>query len=157
MSFAPLSVQNSYPLISAEDPALDLPSDVDAKETALRVARETGKWEALLRPDQKPTTFWMRNLPGTDRSWILGYQVRQRLVEIELCELAVRLALESIENFGVFGPIKRVSLEGRTLASTDVLDAIYRVSEDKSVGQRIVLELGGIVIKRLTEGIGPKS
>jgi len=157
MSFAPLSLQATYALISALDPSLNLPSDDAEKDNAIRIARETGKWDSLVKVGEQPTTFWMRQLKGTDRTWLIGHQSRNRLTDLELCEIAFRLAIDKIDNFGSFHTVKRSKVEGRDLATNEVLDAIYAVNADPSIGQTIVAELGGVVIQRLMEGVAPKS
>lgn len=157
MSFSPPSLQKPYSLISSLDPALNLPADEKEKENAMRVAQETGNWQPLIKAGEQPTVFMMRPLGGTTRNWLIGQQTRHRLTDVELLELVFRLAIEKIENFGLHGSVKRQNLEGHGVATADVLDAIYGIDPaNPSLGQQIVIELGGVVLNRLMEGISPK-
>ncbi len=156
--FLPPSVLKDYALVFSGDPALMLPTDEKEREAALTVARDTGNWTPLLIAGEEPTLFYVRQLSGTTFTWMASQQKRKRLSQQELCELALRLALRKVENFGKFR-VEFVSDDGQTLASTDVIDAIYGLGESigkTELGRDAVAELGSAVIHRATEGLRPK-
>jgi hypothetical protein len=158
MSFTAPSLQKTYAIVSSFDPALSLPEDADERANTLRVARETGNWQPLIKAGESPTLFWLRPLPGSTRSWLAGYQSRRRLTGQETADIALRLALRKIDNFGAFEKVSLVYIDDQELADVAAIDAIYGVDpRDPKIGASIVSELGGIVLERLMEGLSPKS
>lgn len=152
----PRSLQSEYSLIWSLDPALQLPDDDEEKANALRVARETGKWQDLIRQGESPTLFQVRPVPGSSISWWLGEVQRENLTTLESCELALRLALRGVTNFGD-AKVTTLVHEGHVMATRDIIDALYRIGENGDAGRAVVMELGGIVIQHGLDGIGPLS
>jgi hypothetical protein len=62
----------------------------------LRIARETGDWEPLLKPGEQPTWFVMRWIPGD--LWRQVPRVTGEMALPEQLALVVRLGLVGIEN-----------------------------------------------------------
>lgn len=156
--FLPPSVQKEYALVFSGDPALALPSDEKERDNALRVARETGDWSGLIKPGQLPTLFTVRPLSGSMITWLGSQRSRNRLSGQEACELAFRLGLRKIDNFGDF-EIEFEREGAQVLAAVTVLDALYdigRVIGKPNLGRELIAELGGLVIERATESISPK-
>ncbi len=150
----PPSVQNEYTLIYSGDPALNLPTDETERETVLRVAHETGRWDALLG-SESPTLFHVRPLPGTVFDWLLGERIRGNLTDVETWTLALRLALRRVDNFGKHEVKTARNDDGHVLADVAIIDALY--AEAGGLGRDIVAELGTAVIERATTALRPKS
>lgn len=108
MAFAPPSIATDYRLVSQFDPALETPvRRADEKDDewekrgaawaeTLNRARETGVWDALLKPGQQPTFFRVRQIPGPIFRTL--DRVIAPLAMAERCALIVRVALIGIEN-----------------------------------------------------------
>lgn len=175
--FAPPSLQREYVLCSPMDPALDLPEvpvigeDAKMEDIALRdemvkvrdhklkVARETGKWDALIKPGQKPTMFRFRNIHGGCLNWLHGESTRRNLIPDECFELAFRLAVVSVDNFPGL-EIRYEMIDGFKIATRDSLDRLYDIGRDTNepqLGRQIVLELGAHVFSRAVNGVSPLS
>lgn len=156
--FAPPSLQKEYALVFSGDPALALPTDEKERANVLRVARETGQWDGLLKVGERPTLFRMRQLPGSTRTWLGCHSTRKKLLDHEVCELALRLALRAVDNFGAF-TLSFHTFEDQALATVDIIDAICAIGDpigQPDLGRQAVAELGGLVIKRTAEGVPPK-
>lgn len=169
------SLQHEYSLVFSEDPALDLPvvpevakdaTEEDQKrvetvakerESKLRVARETGRWSEICRPGMEPTLFQVAPIAGSALTWLQGESRRRGLSNEEGIELALRLALRGVLNLGKFEV--RTDFEGgHKLATKETLDALYAIGHDAgdaSLGRRIVVELGVLVLNRAMAGISP--
>jgi len=150
----PPSLITTYTLIFSGDPALVLPADPKERTHALELARETGRWETLIGPDQTPTTFELRPLPGTAFDWWMGTVRRERLSDAEANALLLRLALRKVEHFGAHR-VELHRLEGQELATPAIIDALY--AEGGEAGRQIVAELGGEVFARAERALRPKS
>lgn len=154
----PPSLQHEYTLIFSGDPALVLPEDPEERANALRVARETGKWDALIQAGQQPTMFHVRPLPQSTFRWLIGEATRRNLQGFEMTILALRLALRRIDNFGTHsGKVQLEKNDEQQLAKIDVIDALFNVDpDDVDVGRRVVDELGTEILRRAGDGISPK-
>jgi hypothetical protein len=135
----PASLQSSYSLVWSRDPALSLewyedsPTLTDEqnaearakvdkeRERLLRVARQTGNWQPLLKPGEAPTAFTFRQLGHNDLAWVQGEADRSRLGQLEINDVFFLLAIESISNFGTV-EVKRH--KGQKLANAKVLDEL---------------------------------
>lgn len=147
--FKPKSLVSEYTLIYSGDPALDLPTDEAQRDAVLKSARETGKYP--IKSGEHATVFRVRPIPGTSYSWFTAEVRRKDLSGLEMFELAFRLALKSIDNFGDV-KVKRIKVDGHELATREVLDALYTLGD---VGRSIVAELGAIVTEHAADGISP--
>lgn len=147
----PPSIQAEYTLIYSGDPALNLPESDAARDHALKVMRETGEWKLV--EGGQPTLFHLRPLTGTEFAWLQGEHARRDLADVELAALALRLALVRIDNFGDVKVKRTTNDDGITLASLDVINALYAVADE---GRVIVGELGGLVFMRTAESPSPK-
>ncbi len=114
----PASLQSSYSLVWSRDPALSLEwyedsptltaeqnaearAKVDAERSRLlRIARQTGNWNAITKPGELPTIFTFRQLGHNDLSWIQGETLRNGYSISEFNDLCFLLAIESVHNFG---------------------------------------------------------
>lgn len=151
----PPSLIHDYTLIYSGDPALNLPSDEEERDRALKTARETGKWDALLTGKEQPTIFHLRPIVGTALDYLIGQRERLQLTDAELAVLALRLALKRVENFGEHKVVHYKDKDhGVVLASTAIIDAIYTEGGAEH-GRKIVGELGGLVIGKALEALGP--
>lgn len=152
------SLVSEYTLIYSGDPALSLPDDADERARVLRVARETGKWDELLTGNEAPTLFHFRNLTRTEWAWLTGEMGHstehgRSLSAVEANDLAIRLALRNVENFGAH-KVERKRYRGDIwLASTKIIDAIY--AEAGKYGEDILGEFGSHVIERARQQLGP--
>ena len=175
MAFAPPSLQKDYTLCSSLDPALDLPDLVELPDNAsaedvatakaitadraqkLKVAAATGNWSAITKPGERPTEFSFRQIFGSALTWLSGQVERNRLSGDESFELAFRLALKDISNFGKVD-LQREKLDGHLLVTQKSLESIYAIGRDTAaahLGRLIVLELGMLVFSRAIRGVDP--
>lgn len=138
----PPSLQRSATLIWSKDPALVLPVDETERENALRVARETGNWQPILAGE--PTRFVVRFLGGAAFRWLISESSRRKLTEIELAAMALRMAIEKIENWGDYQLELGRTADGFPLASAKLVDDL------DAVDRTIVNELGTQIIERAT-------
>ncbi len=150
----PQSVQGKYTLVYSGDPALSLPEDAEAKAHALKVARETGEWDAIVHPGQVPTLFIVKPLTGSAFDYYVGEVNRKELVELEAVTLALRIALLDVQNFGAH-KVRRIPVKDydQSIATTTIIDAIY--DEAGEHGRRIIAELGNVIVTRATEALSP--
>ena len=178
--FKPLSLQGEYTLCSSLDPALDLPDapEIDLetatpeeiaahdkiskeREGKLRVAQNTGNWPEITKHGQSPTMFRFRQIHGPLLTWLQGEITRNNLTDDEGFELAFRLALEGVDNFG---KVKTdfVARGRHRLAGEKIMARLYDVGRDPEMnqpllGRFIVLELGALVLTRAVQGVRPLS
>jgi hypothetical protein len=174
--FKPPSLQKEFVLVYSGDPALELPvvpDKVDGEteeaakqreelaaevESKLRVASETGRWGEIVKSGQIPTFFHFRSIHDDALMWLLGEVTRRQLTEIESCELAFRLALVKIENFGTLR-VEHEQIDDQKLAKKKSIRALYDIGCEldppQAIGRTIVLQLGAQVIKRAREGALP--
>jgi hypothetical protein len=169
------SLQHEFSLVFSEDPALDLPElgelapNAPAEEVAarqerakershkLKVARETGRWDAITRPGDKPTTFSFRALRGTTLTWLHAEQSREKMSDEELYELAFRLALTSIDNLDGF-ELQFEPIGDRKALHRSCVDRLYAIGQpigQPMLGHRLVYELGMFVMERAIQGVPP--
>jgi hypothetical protein len=179
--FTEPSLVDDYALISSLDKALDAPAPLPERPAEvtpeahaafleqhhaellgqhkewshrLTVARDTGKWDGLIRAGQQPTIFRVRQLPGT---------LRRRLADLvsftmvgrpsEIVALCFRCAITGIENLGgervkvepAFDPLVEEAIAPRSIV--DRLDRIHPA---------IVGELGMLIHERAMRA-PPKS
>jgi hypothetical protein len=151
----PRSLLKEYTLIWSGDPALTLPTDEKAREHALKVAAETGDWRALINGNEQPTYFHVSPLTGSQFDWWMGEVSRRKLIVAEGAVLALRLALKRVENFGDHQVAVQRDSSGHTLASMDIIDAIY--AECGGAGRDVIVELGNAIIERAQAPLSPKS
>ena len=150
----PRSLQHEYSLIYSEDCALKLPTGETERETALRVARQTGKWSELTLQGETPTVFQVLPMTGTQFSYLGSEQVRKGLLQMEVYELAIRLVLRSIANFGDH-KVTHSIVEGHQIAGRATIDALYAIGETPAMGRAVIAELGEIIISHASDGISP--
>jgi hypothetical protein len=161
----PPSQQNEFTLIFSGDPSLNVPPDDDGvgtdeevnsakRERLLRIARETGRWDDLIKAGDKPTLFDVKPLTGTAYDWLQGEAARRSLTMREYAALALRLALRDVKNFGEH-KVRHETIDGHTLATTEIIDAIYAAA-GSGHGALIVLELGLYMAHRAAESPSPK-
>lgn len=155
--FQPMSLQNAFSLVSGEDPGLELPADPEERETALRVARETGRYDKITRAGESLTVFRCESIHGAALTWFQGEVARRGLTDAESIELAFRLALIGIDNLGSFKPkFERATPRLLAMSSLDEIYDIGRAEGNASLGRSIVLELGAFVLERAVKGVPPK-
>lgn len=99
------SLQRGFSLVWSKDPALRLPVDPVEAERALKLANETGKWDAILAEGQQPTVFHFDALTRHELGWWDGERrhssiLGRPLSPIEANDLLIRIALRSADNFG---------------------------------------------------------
>lgn len=149
------SLQKPYDLIWSGDPALSLPEVPKERETALRVARETGEWKPLLTNGLVPTLFKFRPIVGSARRYLMGEMKRGQLIDAEITALAFRLGLVAIENWDDY-ELVHAQHKGQPLADAKVIDDLDRYARERGVDDgAIVDELGMLVFYR-AQGISAK-
>lgn len=164
------SLLSSYSLVWSGDPALALPVFVadpekdeaanleDAKavheerERMLRVARQTGQWQPLIRPGERPTVFTFRNLNWEDREWLSGEIRRRELAPLEVASRSFRLALVKIENLGSV-QVGREEFDGRDMATTEVLNVLHEALGDDAAS--LVHEFAAHITDRARRQLDP--
>lgn len=173
--FRPQSLHEEFSLVFSGDPGLELPEvpeipkegateqqvllrdhALQERLTVLRVARETGRWP--VKSGSEVTVFRMRSIHGTKLTWLRGEALRLNLSSDEGFELAFRLAIKAIENFGKL-ELKFDSERGQKLMTLDSLDELYSIGRDIGaplLGRSIVMELGNLVMDRAIAGVPPK-
>lgn len=178
MAFGLPSNQQDYVLCSEFDPALDLPEIptlgedpsnedkaeyqrvVEERNRLINLAHATGNWRDITKPGEQPTMFKLRQVHGTALTWLQGEVNRQHLNADEAFELAFRLALRSIDNFGGLKlEFEQIAI-GRKIVTRKSIEPIYNIGRNTNrplLGRSIVLELGGAVWKRALEGVSPLS
>ena len=152
----PPSIQKEYTLIFSGDPALDLPEETEARDLALKVARETGNWP--IKPGQEPTLFGLDPMSGMALTWMYSEMARKELTQIEIAEMSLRLTLKSVTNFGSHsvtfdtgGPFR--------LVSSQFINTLYSFGVDlgtPNAGRTVIGELGGVAFLRAREPVSPK-
>lgn len=171
------SLQREYTVCSSLDPALDLPmppplpDDASPEDKAHRdqlledriqrytVARDGGTWPAITKSGEKPTIFVFRSIHGTLWNWLQGEVERRQLTGNETCELAFRIALREIQNFGAFR-LAHELVDGHGLATLESIQPLFDLGRDAGepqLGRAIVLELGAYVLERASKGVRPLS
>lgn len=171
------SLQKEYVLCFSQDPAFDFPpipaidretasaDEIAAADAALkerdhklRLARESGNWDAITKQGQRPTRFKFRQVHGSHLTWWHGQNNRENLTMAESFELMFRLALIDVENLGSF-QVKHDDGKPR-LVSLSCLNRLYALGSDTGnaqLGRELVMELGAHVAKRAVEGCPPLS
>jgi hypothetical protein len=139
------SLQGRFSLIHSTDSALQpRPEDEAAQveyDQALKVARETGKWDALLKPGDAPTIFHCE-LPTDRRKLHDLFTVAAQAGHLSSAmALVFRAAVKSIDNL----PLKLawVAEHGLDLLDVDIIAQLDAISPS------IVNELGGVIWQRM--------
>lgn len=176
----PPSLQSTYTLVWSHDPALLLPEHVDdpalsekqnaeAKDKAdkerarlLRIARQTGDWQAIVKPNEAPTFFSFGHLSHNEMSWIEGEASRRSLGGLEVANLIFLVALRSIENFGDVKVERRrvAQIEGTKehvwSASPTILDKLHAALSTIEDGvQHLIGEFNAEILKRARGQVDP--
>lgn len=157
----PASLVKEYTLVWSGDPALALPDSKEERDKALELARETGVWDSLIKPGEKPTLFQVRPLSGR----LLDHWIKrcQNLTRAQSFALAVRLCLRSVVNWGEHRVRHMDDPEDLEIQMTtpDIIDALYAVGgvgdTEQSIGRSIVEELGILMVTRGAIALSPKS
>lgn len=150
----PQSVQREYTLIFSGDPALVLPEDEEARDRLLKQARETGDWAPLIAEGQEPTLFHFRDLTRTEVGWWDGERSHSSrhdrpLSALEASDLALRIALRGVVNFGKHKVIRRQ--HGNVwLADESIIDAI-----SNEAGSAPLMEFANVVLERAANPLRP--
>lgn len=152
----PVTRPAHYFLVWSRDPALELPADDEERRKALSQARETGDWEPLIKPGEKPTLFKCRHL---DRDVLWEWdQYRDKngndkSATLKGWSLLVRAALEDVHNFGGVKLPKRVKDHETQLM---VVPATFLTNFSGDIVDVLVLELGMAILER-EHATAPKS
>lgn len=175
--FSPPSLQREYKLCSEKDPALDLPevpeldlekatpeevelakTIAEERATKIRVAREQGKWDSILKDGARPTYFVVRNIAGVALTWLHAEIARRDLTMDQAYELAFRLGVRNVENFGAH-KLEFEQVDGHKLMKLGSLQRFYEIGQatDPLLGTRIVFEIGALILTRAIEGVPPLS
>lgn len=158
----PLSLTGEYDLIWSGDPALDAPDKAasDAEQEAwadrFRIATETGQWDPLLKPGQKPTRFRMCQIYGKAREAVRDLLATVEETPNQTLSYLFRAHLVSIDDFGDH-KVRRAADErlGMKIATEETIKALHSVDRDRpAIGEAIVRELGMAVIARFN-GVSP--
>lgn len=170
----PLSLAKTFDLYYSGDPAFEQPPPKPGKDATEQeraeyatareahrakvvAAHETGDWSALLKPGETPTKFVMQQAHRPtwravmDRAE-LSEDSPRRLGPTQVIAIAFRLAIHSIPDLS--GEMKHApdkDLDGWKMAPASVIDTLDQIDPG------IVGELGIEIIRRLSEGISPKS
>lgn len=165
----PPSLQSDYTLCFSEDVALDLPAldglegealdkAIEERVRLLADACNRGAWGAITKHGQQPSHFQVRPIYA-DITWLLSERERRKLSTAELYELAFRLAIKSIDNFGNWKPVfdQPVDESPRllSLASLGEVKCVGLGSPDPHMGTRIVHEIGRVAFEHAMDGVRP--
>lgn len=147
----PLSVQNEYSLIFSGDPALRLPEDPEQRELALKNARDTGQWDALIQG--RPVVFTFAPLKRTEVALLDGERnmsstLGRPLGNLETNDLLIRLAIRSVTGLGDH-KVTRTKWQGVYIAGPETIDAIHAWASEA------LIEFGNILYERLQVPIRP--
>lgn len=157
----PPSLTRETTWIYSGDPALDAPPENAPKKAAqawadrLKVARQTGQWDGLLKAGQKPTLFTVRIIPGTPWRALMDSYHSGKRGPAELSALVARLALVGVMHLqdadGNDVDVKFTDVAGLgSIADQKVVDVLDGYSPD------IIGELSQFVMERQTAP-GPLS
>lgn len=170
----PPSLSKTFDLYYSGDPAFEQAPAKPAKDASdqeraeykaalesylakVAVAHDTNDWSALLKPEATPSKFVMQQIHRPtwravmDRAGLSADSPRF-LGPNRVTAIAFRMAIQSIPDLDA--DLKHVpdpSLDGWKMAPESIIDMLDQVDPG------IVGELGMVLIKRLSEGISPKS
>jgi hypothetical protein len=174
----PPSVIGTYDLISSLDDALispdvsPLPDETEAaRETRvaalweawrrdLNAARETGRWDGMIRKGAVPSRFHLRQIPGS--TWARLKDLGDAMTQASFAALIVRVALvgatDWIPGFKVGPSVEHVDAMGAPtglgrVGPESVIDAFYS-AHPGAVADRLVLEIAEQVIRHRTTQAG---
>lgn len=156
------SLQDAFTLVFSGDPALELPAGDEERENALRVARQTGRWEKWVKPGQVPTVFHVRSLAGVAMSYAMSERswsaTRQRaLSHAELAELVLALSLTKVDNLPGF-ELGKTTEHGFSRVDRATIDSLLNIDPaNPALGRTLVLELAGEILERSRQGVPPLS
>lgn len=153
----PPSLQKPQDEFYSGDPAFaQLPKDATKEQIAehdhkWKVARETGRYEALLLEGQQATKFTMRPVNRTTWRAFVDRMVQpvdsnRRIGPITAPSLLFRLSIESVSGLDL--EIKRYphrEWDGWDMATQEVVETL------DSIDPRIVTELGDLVLSRMSD------
>ncbi len=150
----PPSVQREYTLVWSGDPALSLPEDDAERARVLSEARLTGNWSPLIAEGQQPTMFHFKDLTRAEFGWWdgeRGHSSRHNrpLGALEMCDLAIRLALRSVDNFGTH-KVTRKQHGPVWLCDDSIINAI-----NDQAGTGPLIEFADVVLERAANPIRP--
>ena len=103
----PPSLVREYTWIWSQDPALDAPpKDASKKARAdwdrrLKLARETGVYDGLMKPGEQPTTFSLKLIANETWLTLVGLVRSGAISDVEWPMWAGRMALHAIGNTGM--------------------------------------------------------
>jgi len=101
------SLIREYTWIWSKDPALDAPPKSASKkvrdewERRLKVAREMGAYDGVMRAGEKPTTFGLQVMPNDSWLALVGLVESGAISRVEWPMWAARMALHSMANTGL--------------------------------------------------------
>ena len=167
------SLQHSYSLVWSRDPALSLEWYEDSPDLApeqnaearakvdnerarlLRVAQQTGNWQAITKPGEQPTAFTFRQIDERDVARIHGDAEREQLGELEIQHVFFLTAIESISNLpGV--EVKRA--RGSKIADPKLIESLSALNHIITNGcTQLISEFVTVVIARARGAIDPLS
>jgi hypothetical protein len=174
----PPSLIGTYDLISSLDDALiapdvsPLPGEADGDHKArvaslweawrrdLAAARETGRWDSMIRQGATPSRFHLRQVPGS--TWARLKDLGDTMTQASFAALLVRVALvgatDWIPGFRVGPSVEHVDALGAPtglgrVAPESVIDAFYS-AHPGAVADRLVLEIAEQVIRHRTSHAG---
>jgi hypothetical protein len=147
MIVIPQSLQGRFTWVWSQDPALARPpasaEDKARKEFEQRlvIARETGRWQDVLRDGEQPTLFMVNPLPGSLLRRVSDQVGAGKLGVSQIWSVIVRLCLKGVAN-----PDLELSLEvspyGGEWVKEDVIELIDAFNPD------VVTELGLYLFER---------
>lgn len=163
----PPSVQREYSEFWSGDPAImqspDAPPEdateetkaavrarVEEHERKLERARETGQWDAIIVPGERPTMFTFAPIPGRVMRALISRMERGELDFVTAAPIAFRASIRKIEN-----PAMEIKVENHPEFGRIASEAITNKLDAIDMG--IVSQLGMRALSRGTTGIAPKS
>ncbi len=151
----PPSNIRAYDDFYSGDPAIIQP-EVDAtpeqraeRDRLIRVARETGDWAPITVSGQQPTKFVMLPSSGDAYRTMIDSMSSDKYGHFKMSQIAFRLAVKAIENFGNLEVKRNESERYGEIATVKVSDAL------DAVDKKIVTELGQEAMRRAS-AISPK-
>ena len=174
---SPPSIVGPYDLISTYDPSLawPVPPELDPGESdadyearlkrdfvprrdefarLLLTARETGRFESLIKDGEQPTRFRVRQMPPS--VWVQWDRVVAKLSPLERAALAIRCVILGAEGwtagFTVGNAVEHLDLDGHPsglgrVAPFDVIASFYSVKSGNDADELIV-DIGGQILHR---------
>jgi len=148
------SLQHEFTQVYSGDSALELPDDPDARDRAIKQARETGNWP--IREGQQPTLFHFKDPTREEIGWWRGEvgmstEYGRPLSEIESSDLLLRISLRSVDNFGPH-KVKRTQVaRGIWIADRAAIDALHEAAP------RALGEFSDVILTRMQDHIRPLS